>query len=103
MNIEFEIKGKVKAKQSVKFANIGGYMRKYTPADVIQYANFVKLSFMNKYPAWDVQTFKDKQLEVIIDVYMPVPASYPKAKKIKALANEIRPLVKPDWIILQKI
>ena len=35
MNIEFEIKGKVKAKQSVKFTNKG---IKYTPRDIKEYA-----------------------------------------------------------------
>ena len=51
---------------------------------------------MNKYPAWDVQTFKDKQLNVIIDVYMPVPKSYSNKKRLQAIGNEIRPTVKPD-------
>lgn len=96
MNIEFEIKGKVKAKQSVKFANIGGFMKKYTPSDVIQYANFVKLSFMNKYPAWEVKNFENKPLKVTIDVCMPVPKSYSSKKRLQAIENEIRPTVKPD-------
>ena len=69
MNIEFEIKGKVKAKQSVKFTNNG---IKYTPSDIKEYANWVKLCFMNTYKTWDIQNFANKALKAIIDVYMPI-------------------------------
>lgn len=50
MRIEFEIKGKAKAKQSVKFTKSG---MKYTPSDIKEYANWVRLCFINKYPAWN--------------------------------------------------
>lgn len=93
MNIEFEIKGKVKAKQSVKFGRNG---IKYTPRDMVEYANLVKLSFINKYPDWNINNFADKPLKAEISVFMPVPQSYSKKKKEQALSNHIRPIVKPD-------
>lgn len=93
MRIEFEVQGKVKAKQSVKFTNIG---IKYTPSDIKEYANWVRLCFMNKYPAWNIQNFTDKPLKAIIDVYMPIPKSFSKKKYEQALSGEIRPTVKPD-------
>ena len=93
MEIKFEIKGKVKAKQSVKFGRNG---IKYTPKDMVEYANLVKLSFINKYPAWEVTDFADKPLKAEIDVFMPVPKSYSKKKAAQALKNTIRPTVKPD-------
>lgn len=93
MEIEFKVKGKVKAKQSVKFGRNG---IKYTPKDMIEYANLVKLSFINKYPAWEVANFADKPLKAEIDVFMPVPKSYSKKKAEQALKNEIKPTVKPD-------
>ncbi len=93
MKIEFEIKGKVKAKQSVKFGRNG---IKYTPKDMVEYANLVKLSFINKYPDWDINNFADKPLKAEINVFMPVPQSYTKKKTQLALNNEIRPTVKPD-------
>ncbi len=93
MIINFEVKGKVKAKQSVKFGRNG---IKYTPREMVEYSNLVRLSFINKYPDWNVKTFEDKNLKMNIDVFMPVPKSYSKTKKEKALANEIRPIVKPD-------
>lgn len=93
MYIEFEIKGKVKAKQSVKFGKNG---IKYTPRDMVEYANLVKLSFINKYPDWNITNFADKPLKAEINVFMPVPKSYSKKKSEQALKNEIRPTVKPD-------
>lgn len=93
MKIEFEIKGKVKAKQSVKFTNTG---IKYTPADIIEYSNLVKLSFINKYQAWNTETLRNKPLKMNIDVFMPVPTSFSNKKKMRAIANELRPIVKPD-------
>ena len=93
MNIEFEIKGKVKAKQSVKFTNKG---IKYTPRDIKEYANWVKLCFMSTYKTWNIQDFADTPLKVIIDVYMPIPKSFSKKKNEQALKGEIRPIVKPD-------
>ncbi len=93
MQVNFEVKGKVKAKHSVKFGRNG---IKYTPRDMVEYANLVKLSFINKYPEWDIANFTDKPLKAEIDVFMPVPQSYSKKKTEQALNNEIRPTVKPD-------
>lgn len=62
----------------------------------MEYANLVKLSFINKYPEWDIANFTDKPLKAEIDVFMPVPQSYSKKKTEQALNNEIRPTVKPD-------
>ena len=71
-------------------------MKKYTPNDIKEYSNWVKLCFVQKYPNWDIQTFKDKPLNVKIDVFMLAPKSYSNKKRLKALENEIRPTVKPD-------
>lgn len=93
MLIEFEIKGKVKAKQSFKIGRNGF---KYISPDVVEYSNFVKLSFISKYPDWNIEALKDKPLKMNIDVFMLIPASYSKEKKTKALENKLRPIVKPD-------
>ena len=93
LKIEFEIKGKVKAKQSVKFGRNG---IKYTPSDMVEYANFVRMSFINKYPAWNIQNFTDKPLKAEITVYMPIPKSFSNKKRQQALTGQIRPVVKPD-------
>jgi Holliday junction resolvase RusA-like endonuclease len=96
MQIEFEVLGKVKAKQSVKFANIGGFMKKYTPADIKSYANWVRLCFMKEYPNWTPNKFKDTPLMCEIDVDVIIPKSFSKKKHELALGGYIRPTVKPD-------
>lgn len=93
MKLSFIIKGKVKAKQSVKFGRNG---IKYTPKDMVEYANLVRMSFINAYPDWNAGMFADQPLEVGINVFMPVPKSYSKKKTEQSLKNEIRPTVKPD-------
>lgn len=93
MEVKFEIKGKVKAKQSVKFGRNG---IKYTPSDMVEYANLVRMSFINKYPAWDIQNFANKALCTEINVYTQIPTSFSKKKQEQCLKHEIRPTVKPD-------
>ena len=93
MILEFEIQGKVKAKQSFRISRNGF---KYTPADVKEYANWVRLCFMNKYPNWDITQFENKPLKSVIDVFVAIPKSFSKTKTEQALKGEIRPLTKPD-------
>ena len=76
MILEFEILGKAKAKQSCRFTRNGF---KYTPSDIVQYSNLVKISFINSYPNWDIQTFKDKALS---DLYENGKTEDRKYKKI---------------------
>lgn len=93
MKLEFEIQGKVKAKQSFKIGRNGF---KYTPADVKEYSNWVRLCFMNKYPNWNITQFENKPLKVMLDVYISLPKSFSKVKREQALKGGIRPLTKPD-------
>lgn len=91
--IEFDILGKTKAKQSFKIGKDGF---KYTPADVKSYANWVRLSFMQKYPKHLPSVYQDKQLMVEIDVDFAIPKSFSKKKAELARGGYIRPTVKPD-------
>lgn len=93
MQIDFEVLGKVKAKQSCRMTRDG---IKYTPPDVKSYANWVRLSFMQKYPDWLPSTFNDTPLMVEIDAYFIIPKSFSKTKKQMASDGFIRPTVKPD-------
>ncbi len=99
---KFRVLGKVQAKQSVKFANIGGFMRKYTPKEMTNYANLVKLCFMKEYPNHLPSELFEYMLEMKIDVFFEVPKSFSKKKKEQALKGEIRPTVKPDWDNISK-
>lgn len=99
---KFRILGKTKAKQSVKFANVGGFTKKYTPKEIIDYANWVKLSFRKEYPNHLPSELFDYQLEVNIDVFLTIPKSFSKTKTELALTRKIRPTVKPDWDNISK-
>ena len=96
MQLSFIVKGRAKAKQSVKFANIGGFTKKYTPSDVVEYANLVKLSFLQAYPLWQAYKLEGVPLRVLIEAYFAVPKSFSKKKAKEADAGAIRPQIKPD-------
>jgi Holliday junction resolvase RusA-like endonuclease len=93
MQIEFIIEGKVKPKQSFRYTRFG---HKYTPRDVKQYARDIQYSFYAKYPKWLPSMFFEKPLRAEIEVYKQMPKSFSKIKKQRAIAGEIRPLIKPD-------
>lgn len=99
---KFRVMGQVKAKQSVKFAQIGNLMRKYTPKDVTNYANWVKDCFCSKYPDHLPSELIGFYLEVKILVYMKVPESFSNKKRELALNGYIRPDKKPDWDNISK-
>ena len=93
MQIEFTVKGKAKAKQSFKIGRNGF---KYTPSDMVEYANLVRISFINKYSDWSIENFRNKPLKARINVYMLIPQSFSKVKTNLALKGELRPIIKPD-------
>lgn len=99
MLLSFEIKGQAKAKQSVKIGRNG---IKYTPKDMVEYANLVKLCFINTYPDWEPANFADKPLRMQIVIMMPIPKGFSKAKHERAIRGVIRPIVKPDCDNLAK-
>lgn len=93
--LSFTIPGKVKAKQSVKFTK-GGI--KYTPSDVKEYSNWVKICFSKAFPGHLPPVFFDKPLRMCINAYYPIPKSWSKKKQqeLKAYDRAFRPTVKPD-------
>lgn len=91
--IKFEIPGKVKAKQSFKIGRNGF---KYTPSDMKEYANWVRLCFKYVYPEHLPSVFYETPLKMIINVSFAIPKSFSKKKREQALKGEIKPMVKPD-------
>lgn len=99
---KFKILGPVKAKQSVKFAQVGNYMRKYTPKYMVNYANWVKTSFLKEYPNHTADELEGYYLDILIEVYVKIPKSFSNKKRQLALINYIRPDKKPDWDNISK-
>lgn len=98
--LRFSIEGKAKAKQSVRISKFCNF----TSDDVVEYANWVKLNFRISYPKHDCKVFENRPLMITVDEYREVPKTKPKWCKEKnyqtfvdkALADKIRPIVKPD-------
>ena len=89
MKIEFNVPGKVQAKQRPRFN--GKFA--YTPKETIAYENWVKTCYLEKHR--DVKPLENP-LKVKIIAYYEVPKSASKKKKLQMLHNEIFPTVKPD-------
>lgn len=95
----FRILGEVKAKQSVKFGKNGV---KYTPSDMVNYANWVKCCFKKEYPEAIPTDLEGFYLVVNIYAYMKYPKSFKDKDKKLAEVGIIRPAKKPDWDNISK-
>lgn len=88
MKIDFEIPGKVQAKQRPRFN--GRFA--YTPEKTLEYENWVKTCYSMKYPVMQLTG----PLKVTIITYFAIPKSTSKKKAKQMLDYEILPTVKPD-------
>ncbi len=91
MKVDFVIQGKAQAKQRPRFNTHTG--RTYTPNNTINYENWVKICYLEKYKDKELM---DKPLRVTIRAFLEIPKSTSKKKKQQMLDNEILPMVKPD-------
>lgn len=95
MDFKIEIPGKPLGKQRPKFGK--GFT--YTPKKTVDYENYVKFIFQQKYG----QPNLTGQIKADIIVYFDVPQSASKTKKTEMLLNMIRPTKKPDCDNIAKI
>ena len=91
MKVDFVIQGKAQAKQRPRFNTHTG--RTYTPNKTINYENWVKICYLEKYKDKELM---DKPLRVTIRAFLEIPKSTSKKKKQQMLDNKILPMVKPD-------
>ena len=89
MRIDFNIPGKVQAKQRPRFN--GKYT--YTPERTVAYENWVKTCYLEKYRG---QKPLEKPLKVSIIAYYDIPKSTSKKKRQQMLDDNIFPTIKPD-------
>lgn len=90
-----EIPGKPMGKQRPKFGK--GFT--YTPKKTVEYENYVKFIFQEKYG----QPNLTGQIKADIKVYFDIPQSTSKVKKAEMLQNTVRPTKKPDCDNIAKI
>ena len=89
MRIDFNIPGKIRAKQRPRFN--GKFA--YTPKQTVEYENWIRTCFLDKYRG---QKPLEKPLKVKIIAYYEIPKSISKKKQKQMLDCEIFPTVKPD-------
>lgn len=90
--IEFTIPGEAVAQGRPKFSTFNGKVSVRDPKKSRDHKTYVK------YLAVDVAPEKllSGMLEAEINVYMPIPKSFSKTKRVQALTGALRPTKKPD-------
>lgn len=92
----FTVPGKIQAKQSAKFRNCEKFIQSYQQSAVINYANWVKQCFIQKYPDHNPADFEGKELCIKTVAFFEIPKSKSKKFKEQALSGIRRPITKPD-------
>lgn len=95
------VPGPPQGKARPRFSRKSGTV--YTPASTRRYENKIAAAYLEetgrsgeKYPA-------GCYVRIYIRAFFPIPKSWSKAKREKALAGEIRPDKKPDIDNIQKV
>lgn len=89
----FTVPGEPVGKGRPRVTVRGGHAHGYTPAKTAQYERAVRQAYNLSYCGADALT---TPVELQITAYMPIPESWPRSKKAAALAEVIKPTVKPD-------
>lgn len=89
--IEIVLNGAPMGKERVRFVKATG--RTFTPERTVNYEGRLALAAQNVMAG---RPLLEGALRVLVQVFMPVPASKPKKWQAAALAGEVRPTKKPD-------
>lgn len=88
ITIPIEPVGQMRARATA----VGGHARTYKAAKQRSAENKILAFAVQHRPA----TPMEGPLEVTVDAYLPIPASFSRLKKEQAMSGEIRPTKKPD-------
>lgn len=89
-DIYFVVDGEVRPKERPRFTRSGVI---FTPQRTLDYEQRVKASYMSEYPFG--MAFPECPVEMVINIYVQVPASYSKKKQDELIFNEC-PTRRPD-------
>ena len=89
----FTVPGEPVGKGRTRVTMRGGHAHGYTPAKTAAYERSVAGVYKSSYPGAKPL---DGPLELKIDAYMPIPKSWSRDEKAKALAEIKLPETKPD-------
>lgn len=91
--IRFTIPGQPQGKGRARAFVRHGNVAHYTPAKTRSYEGVITTLAME---AMKGRPPSDRPIEIILKLFYPVPASWPKWKQTMAYENKIIPTVKPD-------
>ena len=91
--VSFIVPGQPVAKGRARITTYGGHVRSYTPEKTRRYENQVS--------AYAAEAMKNMPpiggpVEVVVEAFMMVPASWSLKKRLSAIAGQIKPITKPD-------
>jgi Holliday junction resolvase RusA-like endonuclease len=89
----FTVPGNPHGKERARTVTQGGRAHSYTPQKTVLYERLVRDSYNFTYPGEKPFT---GPVELKITAYMPIPTSWSVKAKQEALAEIIKPTVKPD-------
>lgn len=89
----FIVPGEPRGKMRPKASNFGGHSRVYTPSKQIEYENWIRCCYREKYQN---EPALEGPLCVQVHVHMGIPKSTPKKKRALMLEDKIMPTKKPD-------
>jgi Holliday junction resolvase RusA-like endonuclease len=91
--VTFTVPGVPIGKGRPRVSTFAGRARMYTPAKTASYEGLIAHEARL---AMDGQTLMLGAVQVVLDIAVPVPASWSKKKQAAALAGTVRPTGKPD-------
>lgn len=94
MKVKFTVLGEPQGKGRPRFTKVGQYVKTYTPDKTVSYENLVKLEYRRQ--CKDYMFEKGRPVDIRILAYYPIPKSMSKKKQAMMIANELRPMKKPD-------
>lgn len=84
------IYGQPQGKARPRFRSCGKYVQTYTPKSTMEYETQIK----NEYYLQEKKYYSKEPLSIKIRAFYEIPKSW--SKKKKAIATDLRPMVKPD-------
>lgn len=91
--INFIVPGIPVAKGRARSFIRAGHVAHYTPESTARYENLVKLEAKRAMGSWEPM---QGAVELVLRLYMPIPASWSKKKRQDAIEGTLRPTTKPD-------
>lgn len=91
--VNFIVPGIPVAKGRARSFIRAGHVAHYTPEPTARYENLVRLEAKRAMGSWEPM---QGAVELVLRLYMPIPASWSKKKRQEAVEGTLRPTTKPD-------